>query len=441
MKNSSSDLRLAAASLPEDLLAQILQRVCGTLDTPDSLAPLLRLACTCQHWRTAAAVIASQQRRPSLVCYTITPLLSCLTQTWSSLHLILDARGAPAGLTAFMQSCTASTKVTLSGRGTEEVNVDAVQRALFSSTTTVKELHCLSFRPIAFPSLLQILDVGLEMTWTGSAMESMFRRLQWAPLLAFVNMSIDMDRSELVLSARHVSDIRLPSLQKLRLHVYGFAAAISFDLSWLSAESRTFILSLHVFAARQDDGLLGLSRSVQPLLHSQDDFTLDGLQGVCADAQVMLSQLKLNSFWLSVRWSEVITHLPPAEQISLNFMLLDSDMQTATLTHGSSNTPSHFCSHVDWSTLICAQKTMKITLRDFATASQTHTTELHVARVPAAPGAESWQASLLSPFKPWRLRCEDWGLVSGLPPATCHKPGPYTMENQAALKLGQDALY
>ena len=375
-------------------------------------ARLLQLACICQHWRAAVGLVASRYRSVLLRCCCLTPAVSCWAARWTCLHLVLTGRvpldnhGVPSGLTTFMQSCTALTQVSLTGSHMEGVDVESVQRALFAETQTVKALYCFTIRPVAFPVFLQALFIGPEVKWADRAMETMFKRhLQRLPRLRITH--IKLAGTELMLSSQCLAGLVLPSLQHLKLQVLGFPPAMSFDLTWLSDVSRKFRLTLAMFTAGCNDGLLALSQRLQHVLQPQDDFILTG-QDLCIDAQRVLSEVKLRNFGLVISWpSSSIEALPAADHIALLGQIGDASLQQATLSQeGHPNTPLHIGFAVHWSAVVCARNSILVVLKDHVRSSQArmYTTEMHVMGAPAAHGAASRPA----------LSFENWGVVSGM---------------------------
>ena len=331
-----------------------------------------------------------------------------------------------------MQGCRALAKVTLSGSCMEGVDVDAVQRSLFSNTETVEELHCLSFRPSAFPVSLRRLVITREVTWADGTMESMFWLMQGQPHLA--DIDIQLASYELVLTAQGLAGLQLPSLEQLQLDVHLYNSAMRFDLSWLSDVSRSFSVELVVYADACKDGLLALSQSLQSVLQSQDCFCL-GAVHLCSDAQRVLSGLKLRSFGLVVDISNIITALPVADQIQVRTLPFETNLQAATSGHADPSNPVQVRFDMSWSAVVSAQYHLSVTLQKTGNPScaRTHATELRVTGAPLR-----WELSLPSPLRPWLASCENWDIVTGLPPATMvarHASSYYMLANQALLEV------
>ena len=429
-----SHLRMPAAVLPLDLLAHVLRRACEELISQQCLARLVQLACVSRHWRAAAGPAAEQTSNDivSLPCRCLTPLLGSWATRWTGLELILDDHGVQPGLQAFMCGSAALHSVTvgpsiyseafsLENDTVLEEDLIAVLHAL-AVAPALQSLTCPAFIPAVLPKSLERLEIGY-VKWADEELEDYFLHgLQLLPRLR--EIEIYLGECWAVLSVDRLSGLVLPSLQCLKLDL-GLADDLkAFDMSWLSSKRRSFKLILVMSSYEK---LLDFSNRLLPVLQPQDHLILEAWR-FSSEALEVLSALKLGHLHIDVPADKVITALPVATTIHLNFSL-----ERWALVRGSyrvRNPPerlTEFVSQLHWQAVVSASREFKVTC-DTAGAPAACSKQLHVVGVPA----QSWQDSLAEPEQPWQCRVLGWDSLSGMPAATRKTDAEYVLMNRAA---------
>ena len=415
------------------LLAAILQTACEQLDTDQQqLALLVRLATVCRHWQAASADVARCFTSVQLFGSSLTPALSGRAG-WTTLILMLDARGVSPGLADFMRSTSALTEVDiyLCSDVIEAADIVAVHKALAVAPAVV-DLTCNSLRPTAFPTSLThlILNSGIE--WADGELEDMMVNLSLLPSLRYLD--IELFDCSIQLSEERLSGIRLPSL-------WGFWLRLTegeprpFDLSWLADRARRFELVLVLESDDSADGLLNFSNKIRSVLQPIDSLHLDETTFFCEPAQEVLSGLKLWQLNICTTDVSSLIVLPPTEHIRLCVKLNDWNL-TASELQGLQQGTMQFEAHLSWAAVTSARQSCEVSV-NLEGLSRIEAakcfTQLHVSDVFVGPAA--WQQSLSEPQLPWTLRFVGWDSMSGLPAATSRTNDIYELRNQAAVSM------